>query len=135
MASAAKPRLLVVDDEASLLLSYKVILERKGYSVTTAATSQEAEKLLVGNDFDLLVCDLNLERQRSGLAVIERARQRCPELGCVLLTGYPDVELSRQVQKEGVQTLFKPVEVPKLLETLDFVLRRQRRGEADQPRD
>ncbi len=129
MHADGKPRLLVVDDEAALLLSYNAILEQSGYEVTTAASSQEAEALLARKRFDLLLCDLTLERQHSGLKVIEQARQLYPKLGCILLTGYPDPELSKQVQAAGIHTVFNPVAVPQLLETLDFVLRRQRQDE------
>ncbi|MFB3814885.1 MAG: response regulator [Terriglobales bacterium] len=125
----ARSRLLVVDDEEALLLSYRLILEQKGYSVSTARTSAEAESLLASERYDLLLCDLSLERQTSGLDVIRSARRNDPRLGCVLLTGYPDTEISDLAQNDGVHILFKPVEVSKLLETVEFMLRRRRAEE------
>ena len=126
--------MLVVDDEHALLLSYRLILEQNGYEVTTASTADEAESLLDHQHYDLLLCDLTLERHNGGLDVIRHARKRDPLLGCLLLTGYPDAELSDEVKKDGTHTLFKPVEVPKLLETVKFMLR-ARRQTAPPPQD
>jgi CheY-like chemotaxis protein len=126
MKTHNKPALLIVDDEPALLLSYKLILEQNGYEVSTAQTSVRACELLVQDTFDLLVCDLGLERPNSGMEVLDFARSHCPDLSAVLLTGYPDDQVAERARSLGVQILFKPVEVPKLLETLDFLLRRHK---------
>jgi hypothetical protein len=44
-------------------------------------------------------------------------------MGCVLLTGYPDAAISERVRQDGVHSLFKPIEVPHLLNTVDSLLR------------
>jgi CheY-like chemotaxis protein len=126
METDDKPTLLMVDDEPALLLSYKLILEQNGYQVSTAENSVRACELLLQDTFDLLVCDLGLERPNSGMEVLDFARAHHPDLPAVLLTGYPDDHISERARAVGVQILFKPVEVPKLLETLDFLLRRHR---------
>ena len=46
MAKAKKPEVLVVEDEASVLLTYRMMLEEQGYIVSPALSSQEAEALL-----------------------------------------------------------------------------------------
>ena len=69
-------RVLVVDDEAAVLLTYKMILEREGYQVTAASTSLEAKSAIEKQDFDLVLCDYSLEQQHTGFEVIAAARAR-----------------------------------------------------------
>ncbi len=128
MTVVRKPALLIVDDEPALLLSYSLILQQHGYEVVTAQTSDEAYQLLAQRHFDALLCDLGLEKQYTGLEVLQHARQQHPQLACVLLTGYPDNHISEEARRAGIQTLYKPVEVSKLLETIEFMLRRSKTG-------
>jgi DNA-binding response OmpR family regulator len=119
-----KSQILIVDDEPAILMSYRTILEQSGYDVEVANNSSTAQKLMSEKPFDLLVCDLGLETSQSGLKIVLWARENLPEMACVLLTGYPDEEIFKQARDAGVHTLFKPVEVPSMLQTIDFVLRR-----------
>ncbi len=58
-----KSSLLVVDDESSVLLTLRLILEKEGYDVITAASCSEALGLLGnGGQFDAVITDLNMER-------------------------------------------------------------------------
>ena len=74
-----KASILVVDDEPAVLLTYRMILEDRGYQVTAVATSAEASSIL-DQGFDLLLCDLALERQDSGFDLTQQARRRDPEM-------------------------------------------------------
>ena len=122
MGTCSKPALLIVDDEPALLTSYKLILERSGYEVATAATSAQAYDLLEQTSFDMLLCDLGLETPHEGMEVMRHARHCYPELVCILLTGYLDEDTSEQARKCNIQALSKPVEVAKLLHTIDLLL-------------
>ena len=123
MAGLDQARILLVDDEAAIRTTYTIILEQHGYSVTTAGSPAEAREAIAGGRFDLLICDLALGEAENGLDVMSAAREREPSLPCVLLTGYPDTELPPGVSQNGVQVLFKPIEVPTILSTIDFLLR------------
>ena len=82
----------MVDDELSVLVTYRLILEQEGYKASGARTSDEARNVLTQGGVDLLLCDLSLEKQESGFDVIDFGRAADARLACVLLTGYATPE-------------------------------------------
>lgn len=118
-----KPRMLVVDDEPAVLLTYRMILEQKGYDVSVATCSREARAILDRGGLDLLLCDLSLEEQHSGFDVIDYARQTRPEMRSVLLTGYATKEIADRAEREGIPVLFKPIDIEEFLGTIAAQLR------------
>jgi len=109
---------LVVDDEPSVLFTYRMLLEEQGYEVIAALSSEEAATALAEKPFDLVLCDLSLERDRTGFEVIEVARKRSSALPCVLLTGYANKDVADRAQRDGVAVLYKPIDVEELLRTI-----------------
>jgi DNA-binding NtrC family response regulator len=118
-----KASVLVVDDEASVLMTYKLILQQQGYDVVAAATSKEALDALAEKKFDLLLCDFSLEQQHSGFEVIEAARQKDLTVPCVLLTGYATLETAELAKQKGIEVLFKPIDIAEFLSTTASLLR------------
>jgi DNA-binding response OmpR family regulator len=112
---ARKYRILVVDDEPSVLTTYRMILEQKGYEVVGAPSSEEARRTLENEKLDLLLCDLSLEEKDSGFAVLEHARRLQPGLPSLLLTGYAGRDISDRAQGLGVSVLFKPIDIQEFL--------------------
>ncbi|MFB3815020.1 MAG: response regulator [Terriglobales bacterium] len=111
-------RILVVDDQHSVLLTYRLVLQQQGHDVTAAPTCECAVEHLQQSDFDLLVCDFGLNGGRTGFDVIDFARAQNPHIASVLLTGYNDPEITQEAHERGVTVLNKPVEVPALLAAL-----------------
>jgi DNA-binding NtrC family response regulator len=121
----SKQRVLVVDDEPSVLLTYKMILEQEGYQVTSAATSKEAYVALNDEpEFELVLCDFSLEQQHTGFEVIEAVKKLNSETPCVLLTGYANMETAQEAKRRGIHVLFKPIEIEEFLQTTSTLLRR-----------
>lgn len=118
-----KMRVLVVDDEASVLTTYKLILEQQGYDVVAAATSKEAIEAVERQTFNLVLCDFSLEQQHSGFEVIDAARKKDPQVPCVLLTGYATLETADQAKENGIDVLFKPIDIAEFLEKTASLLR------------
>ena len=56
-----KARILLVDDERSILMTLTVILQKNGFQVMNAASAQEAKEKLERNQFDLVITDLKME--------------------------------------------------------------------------
>ena len=54
-------RILLVDDDASLLKLLRIRLEAEGYAVTTAESAEEALQLLRNSPSDLVITDLRME--------------------------------------------------------------------------
>jgi DNA-binding NtrC family response regulator len=69
-----------------------VILRRYGFNVTVAAMVREALDAIQKQDFELLLCDLNIERDGDGYDVVRAIRERNPDCVVIILTGYPAME-------------------------------------------
>ena len=122
-AQTGKASVLVVDDEASVLTTYKLILQQQGYDVVAAATSKEAIEAVAKQSFSLVLCDFSLEQQHSGFEVIEAARKKDPGVPCVLLTGYATLETADQAKQQGIEVLFKPIDIGEFLDKTASLLR------------
>lgn len=121
--SKRKFKLLVVDDEPSVLFTYRLLLEREGYLVTPVVSWREAVDELAKNKFDLMLCDLSLEEQHTGFEVIEEARRGRGEMPCILLTGYANLDAAQRAEQMNVPVLYKPIDVKEFLTTIAAVLR------------
>jgi two-component system nitrogen regulation response regulator NtrX len=85
-------KLLVVDDEKNLRLVVQKELSRQGHTVGTASDGEEAWELLEAEDFDVVLCDINMPRL-DGMGLLRRLcdqNQNRPE--GILLTGQATVE-------------------------------------------
>lgn len=122
----------MVDDEASVLTTYRLILQQQGYEVVAAATSWEAIEALQARNFDLVLCDFSLEQQHSGFEVIDVARQRDPNVPCVLLTGYATLETADQAKHNGIEVMFKPIDIAEFLNTTAALLRSNDESKEDE---
>lgn len=121
--SERRSRVLVVDDEPSVLLTYRMILEQQGYDVTAALTSGEALAAIGQGPHDLLLCDLSLEQKHSGFDVIDAAHRGDPTVPAVLVTGYANKEVLDKAQQRGIAVLFKPIDIQEFLSTIAEKLR------------
>ena len=124
MNAAEKFRILVVDDEAAVLVTYRLILEQEGYEVAACSTSREAIAAIEQQDFDAVLCDYSLEEQHTGFEVITAARQRDPDVPAALLTGYATKETADEAEARKIGIMFKPIEIEEFLATTSSMLRR-----------
>ena len=128
MAVATKnaPTILLVDDEATILFTYKTILERDGYRVDTARSFVEGEQLLKQHTYDAVIADLNLERENLGLELVREARALPSRPVTVVYTGFPSIEHLYSALKLQVDYLaLKPVGVDEMRSALSRLIRRR----------
>lgn len=118
-----KKRILVVDDEPNVLVTYRLILQQQGFEAHAAISSEEARRALDSLEFDLLLCDLSLEKQESGFDVIGYARGKHATLPAILLTGYASAEANEWAEAQKIPILFKPIDVQQLLDTISSLTR------------
>ena len=131
MSANAKGRIMVVDDEASVLITYRLILEQQGYSVGAFSKSSEAIRALEEEDkYDLVLCDYSLEEQHTGFEVIAAARKRDDCVPAALLTGYATRETADEAASRKIVIMFKPIEIEEFLATTASMLKREE--ESDQ---
>ncbi|HEY3053140.1 MAG TPA: response regulator [Thermoanaerobaculia bacterium] len=110
---SGKRRILVVDDEPSIRMLVRTVLERAGYDVTTARDGVEAITLLAASDYDLVLLDVVMPNL-GGLAVVDALRKN--SLGVLahtyLLTGGDSEDLA-SLPVRGV--IAKPFDISSLL--------------------
>jgi CheY-like chemotaxis protein len=86
---AGKPSLLIVDDEAGVLLTLQLLFQDAGYLVATAASEAEAlQQLRKPGKFDAVITDMSMENKQSGLEVAKAAAQLQPRPAIVVFTGF-----------------------------------------------
>ena len=124
MSADRKYRVLVVDDEAAVLLTYQLILERQGYEVLACGTSVQAIAAVQNQRFDVVLCDYSLEEQHTGFEVISAARNIDSTIPAALLTGYATKETADEAASRGIGVMFKPIEIEEFLATTSNMLRR-----------
>ena len=91
-AFAAKPRVLLVEDQPMLRWYACDALTDAGYDVTEAADAAEAFRALVLEPFDVLVTDIDLGAGPDGLELARYARMAQPGLPVVYATGRAHVD-------------------------------------------
>ncbi len=108
-------KLLVVDDEKNLRLVVQKELSRQGHHVETAEDGESAWEALNANDFDILLCDINMPRL-DGIGLLRRMREKLtagPEV--IMLTGEATVETAIEAMKLGAYDyLTKPYRIAEL---------------------
>lgn len=110
--------ILIIDDEVSLRNTFRVFLTRAGYtSVVTVATYDEALHSVAEQDFDLIFCDIVLERH-SGIDLLKIFRENGVSCPVVIITGHPQVDTASEAVRLGAYDyLAKPVEKEAILKT------------------
>jgi DNA-binding NtrC family response regulator len=81
-----RQRILVVDDELSVLDLCERYLSKEGYTVCTALSAAEARQQLAEQAFDLLIADIYLPDE-GGVSLLKYVRQQQPDLPTMLITG------------------------------------------------
>ena len=88
-------RILLVDDEPTLLSIAAQWLKSLGHTVSCAADADEALGILAEHRFDLLLTDIVMPGSMSGLALVERCRGLYPEMAALVTTGFADGQRPR----------------------------------------
>jgi DNA-binding response OmpR family regulator len=86
-----RPRILLVDDEATILLVLAAMLTRAGYSVETADGGAAAIERLQREPIDLLLVDMRMP-MISGDEVVAVARECQPDIAIIVLTGFSTLD-------------------------------------------
>jgi len=111
----ARPRVLVVDDEAAIREMLAKALALADYEVETVADGRTAIERLRVVSYDLLITDLRMPGV-DGLTVIREARRLRADLPVIIITGYSSESAAIEAIDLGVSGyLTKPFRVPKVL--------------------
>jgi signal transduction histidine kinase len=121
-----KENILVVDDEVVTLNFCKRVLSKEGYEVLTAASGEEALKIVKGTPIDLLITDIRMPGI-SGKDLLKKAIDLHPAMSAAVITGYGSMDLAIETMKLGAQGfLTKPFTVTELRSTVSHLMERSR---------
>ena len=119
----SKPHICVLEDDAAVRDSIRLMLERNGFSSRTFGSPND---FLLSRDldgYDCLVIDLGLPGM-SGLELLELLRARAYVIPAILIAASADPQLEPRANKAGVNALLlKPIAPKTLLEVLHSAIR------------
>lgn len=95
-------RVLIADDHEIVRLGLRDILTKRlgNVAVSEAKDAEEAIKLLIKKDWDLVLLDINMPG-RSGLEVLEESKRLRPKTPVLVLTSYPEEQFALRAFKLG----------------------------------
>jgi two-component system response regulator GlrR len=104
------PKLLLVDDDESLLRLMSIRLKAEGFDVTSADNGTQALRLMFNNDFDVVLSDLRMPGM-DGLSLFDEILQQQRDLPLILMTAHGTIKEAVEATQRGVFSfLTKPVD-------------------------
>ena len=118
-------RILVVDDDVNIRKSMEAILSTEGYDVDSAGDGKEAIRKSELATYNVALIDIRLP-DMDGVELLTRMKNTVPKTRKIIITGYPSVQNAVEaVNRKADAYLIKPVEVEKLLVTIETQLELQ----------
>src|SRR5690348_1283895 len=128
----APARLLLADDEENVLVGLAAVIRQAGYHVTAVSCAAEGAKLLRrGEVYDLIVTDMQMEHESSGLELLAEAQKRDPSALAIVLTGYGSLPSAVASLQAGVfDYITKPSDLERLKQSIARGLEKRRLNHA-----
>jgi two-component system response regulator PilR (NtrC family) len=115
-------RIMIVDDEESLLIVLESLLKAQKHEVIAFMDAEKALGVLATEQFDLLISDVRMSPM-DGIALLKMARSTCPSMAVIMLTAYSSIETATESLKLGAfDYLAKPFKVDELVSTVGKAL-------------
>jgi two-component system response regulator GlrR len=128
-------RVLIVDDDPSLLRLLSIRLSAAGYQVESAASAKIALGILQHFIPEIVISDLRMEGM-DGMALFEQIRLQHPNIPVVIMTAHGTIPDAINATKQGVFSfLTKPFESQELLDTVAQAIRLQPVDKLDKATD
>ena len=109
-----KPRILVVDDEESIRIMLRAVLEEEGYEIIEAADGPEAVKAVEQDPLDLILLDIRMTTM-DGIETLTEIRKISPFVPVLMMTAYATVKTAVEALKAGAfEYLAKPLDIEEL---------------------
>jgi DNA-binding NtrC family response regulator len=111
-------KVLLVDDEPDFLDSLAERMRARGMDVSTTTSAEEAIRKAETESYDAIVLDLMMP-EMDGIEVLQAIKQKRPEVGVILLTGYASLDKGIQAMKLGAMDFVeKPADLKILSEKI-----------------
>ncbi|MFQ5790632.1 MAG: sigma-54-dependent transcriptional regulator, partial [Acidobacteriota bacterium] len=120
-----KPRVLVVDDEASIRRTMRMTLEYEGFEMLEAATGADALRTVENERPDLVFLDIKMPGM-DGLEVLGELKEKAGQVPVIIISGHGNVQTAVQATKLGAfDFIEKPLETERVLLAARNALRRK----------
>ena len=111
-------RILLVDDEADLVLTLAERLALRGFQVETATSGADALRHVSEGDFSVLLLDVKMPGI-GGMELMAEIKQKHADLPVILFTGHGSVADAERGMREGAfDYLMKPIDIGELIEKI-----------------
>jgi signal transduction histidine kinase len=118
MTEVRKLRILIVDDQRAQTGALCDVLRQYQYDAEGCCSADAALQRLHGQAFDLMLSDLNMPGM-DGIALVQAALQRDPDLACIIMTGEGSIASAvRAMQAGALDYIVKPFKASSLLPVL-----------------
>jgi DNA-binding NtrC family response regulator len=115
-------KMLVVDDEAIVLKSCRMVLEAEGCEVISAASVDEALAILEQQAPELLLIDVKMPIH-NGMYLMRRVKENQPHIPVIVMSGYATAETIQEAEDLGAAAFLpKPFTPDELAEVIKTVL-------------
>jgi CheY-like chemotaxis protein len=116
---AALPRILLVDDDESVLNTLTQVLQVSGFEVSAAANVNQALALIGSQTFDALISDLHMPQAGDGLTVVSAMRHASPKAVTLICSAFPEMQqATTAILQQADEILVKPVRPDNLIKTV-----------------
>jgi DNA-binding NtrC family response regulator len=118
-------RILIVDDDDTIRSTMKAILEDEGYEVDLAASGKEGVQKANETSYNIALLDIRLP-DMEGVELLKLMKPAVPRTRKIMVTGYPSTQNAIEaLNKNADAYLIKPVDIEKLLKTIEEQLKLQ----------
>ena len=114
---------LIVDDEADIRELVEITLSRMGLKTRSAATLEDARRLLAEQPFDFCITDMRLP-DGNGIALVQQIQKQYPQMPVAVITAYGNAQAAVESLKAGAfDFVSKPVDLQTLRKLVDAALK------------
>lgn len=108
-------KILIIDDEKSIRMTLREILEFENYEVDEAKDGEEGLEKLVINDYDLVLCDVKMPRM-DGLELLTKAATLGKTTQYIMISAFGNIDMAVDATKRGAFDFIpKPPDLNRLL--------------------
>ena len=116
----ARTKMLVVDDDVKFTETLKDLLEEKCYDASAVYNGYEALERIKKEKFDIVLMDIKMPVM-NGIEALREINKMILRPVVILMTGFTLEDLIKEALQEGAfAVLYKPLDIPELLQRLDM---------------
>lgn len=114
-----KRKILIIDDEQSLLESLEMFLSEKGYHVNCATSASEGLEMNISFEPDVIILDVRLP-DKNGLEILEGLQRNQHKKNIIIITAFHDMDTTIKAMKLGaLEYIPKPIDIEELEQAVE----------------